>query len=39
MATAEQVATSGDWHIFLWTTDAKVGVQKNGGVHVVSESA
>jgi hypothetical protein len=39
MATAEKVATGGDWHMFLWTTDAKVWVQKNGGVHVVSESA
>jgi hypothetical protein len=39
MATAEKVGSGGDWYIFLWTADAKVWVQKNGGVHVVSESA
>ena len=39
MTTAEKVATGGDWHISLWTTDAKVWVQKNGSVHIVSESA
>jgi hypothetical protein len=39
MATAEKVASGGDWYISLWTADAKVCVQKNGGVHVVSESA
>jgi hypothetical protein len=39
MATAKKIATSGDWYISLWASDAKVWVQKNGGVHVVSESA
>jgi hypothetical protein len=40
MATAtEKIAAGGDWYISLWTADAKVWVQKNGGVHVVSESA
>jgi hypothetical protein len=39
MATAEKIASGGDWYISLWTADAKVWVQKNGGVHVVSESA
>ena len=36
---AEKIASGGDWYIFLWTADAKVWVQKNDGVHVVSESA
>jgi hypothetical protein len=39
MATAERIDSGGDWYISLWTADAKVCVQKNGGVHVVSESA
>ena len=41
MATAEKIASGGDWYISLWTADAKasVWVQKNGGVHVVSEGA
>jgi hypothetical protein len=39
MATAEKIAFGGDWYISLWTADAKAWVQKNGGVHVVSESA
>ena len=39
METAEKIATSGDWYISLWASDAKVWVQKNGGVHVVSEGA
>jgi hypothetical protein len=39
METAEKIATGGDWYISLWTADAKVWVQENGGVHVVSESA
>ena len=39
MATAEKIASDGDWYISLWTADAKVWVQKNGGVHVVSEGA
>jgi hypothetical protein len=39
MATAEKIASRGDWYISLWTANAKVWVQKNGGVHVVSESA
>jgi hypothetical protein len=41
MATAEKIASGGDWYISLWTANAnaKVWVQKNGGVHVVSESA
>ena len=33
----EKIASGGDWYIFLWTADAKVGLQKNDGVHVVSE--
>jgi hypothetical protein len=36
MAMAEKIATGGDWYISLWTANAKVFVQKNGGVHVVS---
>jgi len=39
MATAEKIVAGGDWYISLWTADAKVWVQKNGGVHVESESA
>jgi hypothetical protein len=39
IATAEKIASGGDWYISLWTADAKVWVQENGGVHVVSESA
>ena len=39
MATVEKIASGGDWYISLWTADAKVWVQKSGGVHVVSESA
>jgi hypothetical protein len=39
METAEKIASGGDWYISLWTADAKVWEQKNGGVHVVSESA
>jgi hypothetical protein len=39
MATAEKIASGGDWYIFLWTADAKVWVQKTGGVYVVSEGA
>ena len=39
MATAEKTASGGDWHISLWAADAKERVQKNGGVHVVSEGA
>jgi hypothetical protein len=39
MATAEKIATGGGWYISLWTADAKVWEQKNGSVHVVSESA
>jgi hypothetical protein len=36
MATAEKIASSGEWYISLWTADAKVWVQKHGRVHVVS---
>jgi hypothetical protein len=39
MATAEKIASGGDWYISLWTADEKVWAQNNGGVHVVSESA
>jgi hypothetical protein len=39
IATEEKIASGGDWYISLWTADAKVWVQKNGGVHVVSEGA
>ena len=39
MTTAEKIASGGDWYISLWKADSKVWVQKNGGVHVVSESA
>jgi hypothetical protein len=39
MATADKIASGGDWYISLWTADTKVWVQKNGGVHVVSEKA
>jgi hypothetical protein len=37
--TAEKAVSGGDGYISLWTADAKVWVQKNGGVHVVSEGA
>ena len=37
MATAEKIASGGD--LYIWTADAKVWVEKNGGVHVVSESS
>ena len=30
IATAEKIASGGDWYIILWTADAKVWV-KNGG--------
>ena len=39
MATVEKIASGGDLYIFLWTADAKVWVEKNGGVHVVSEGS
>ena len=39
MATVEKIASCGDWYISLWTADAKVCIQKNGGVHVVSKGA
>jgi hypothetical protein len=39
MATAEKIASGGDGYISSWTADAKVWLQKNGGVHVVSEGA
>jgi hypothetical protein len=39
MATAEKIAPDGDWYISLWTADAKVQIQENGDVHVVSEGA
>ena len=39
MATAEKIAPGGDCYISLCTADAKVRVQKSGGVHVVSEGA
>jgi hypothetical protein len=35
MATAKKIASGADWYISLWTADAEVWVQKNGGVHVV----
>ena len=37
MATGEKIAPGGDWYISLWAADAKVRIQENGGVHVVSE--
>jgi hypothetical protein len=37
MATAKMIAPGSNWHISLWTADAKVRIQKNGGVHAVSE--
>jgi hypothetical protein len=39
MATAENIVSGGDWYISLRTADAKVWIQKNGDVHVVSEGA
>jgi hypothetical protein len=39
MATAEKISPGGHWYISMWTEDAKVWVQKNGGVHVVSAGA
>ena len=39
MATAEKIAPGGDWYFSLWTADAKVRIQENGGVHVVTEGA
>jgi len=29
MATVEKIASGGDWYTSVWTTDAKVWVQKN----------
>jgi hypothetical protein len=39
MAMEEKIASGGDWYISLWTADAKVWVQENGWVHVVSKGA
>jgi hypothetical protein len=39
MASAEKIASGGDLCISLWTADTKTWVQKNGGVHVVSEGS
>ncbi len=39
MAEAEKVAPGSDWHIPLWTADAEVWIQENGGVHAMSEGA
>jgi hypothetical protein len=39
MAEAEKVAPGSDWHIPVWTADAEVWIQENGGVHVMSEGA
>ncbi len=39
MAEPEKVAPGSDWHIPLWTTDAEVWIQENGGVHGMSEGA
>ena len=39
MATAEKMASGGDWYVSFWTADAKVRIQENGGVHVLSEGA
>jgi hypothetical protein len=38
MATAEKIASGGDWYISLWTACKSMGTE-NGGVHVVSEGA
>jgi hypothetical protein len=39
MAAAKNIVPGSDWHIALWTTDAKVRVQKNGSMHAVSDGA
>jgi hypothetical protein len=39
MATAEKISPGGDWYISLWTTNAKVRIQENCGLHAVSEGA
>jgi hypothetical protein len=39
MATAEKIAPGGDWDVSLWIANAKLRIQENGGVHVVSEGA
>jgi hypothetical protein len=35
----EKVAPGSDGHIPLWTADAEVWIQENGGVHAMSEGA
>jgi hypothetical protein len=37
MAAAKKIDPGSDWHIPLWTAAAKVRMQKNGGMHAVSE--
>jgi hypothetical protein len=37
MAAGKKIAQGSDWHISLWTADAKVPIQKNGGMQAVSE--
>ena len=39
MAEAEKVAPGSDWHIPVWTADAEVWIQEDGGVHAMSEGA
>ena len=39
MATAEKMASGGDWYISLLTAGAKYGYRKKGGVHVASQGA
>ena len=39
MATAEKIASGGDWYISLLTAGAKYGYRKKGGVHVASQGA
>jgi hypothetical protein len=39
MTEAEEVAPGSDWHILLWTANAEVWIQENGGVHAMSDGA
>ena len=39
MAMAEKIAPGSDWYVSVWTADAKVRIQENGGVQAVSKGA
>jgi hypothetical protein len=39
MATAEKIASDGDWYISLWTADAKVWIQKKTAACTLCQKA